>query len=657
MKKLLQSLIFSLLSVTLLLTDACKEEDQPSGIVQLTSVTIGNNTLDPSGQNKNMPADLPIILTFGNQLDTTKAKKAVKLLQNATIVPSSLKCSSDLKQITLTPDETLDYETSYNLEISQSSFGLSGETFSGIAINFETEIGKLKILTITLNGADFSGPPSPRDIDREHIDIEVFFSHRLDPQNYQSYFTLTDHPPLSVILSQDQKQVSITNMDILEGYKKYFLTVSNALISADGLSFDGFYNSFYTELDSSYKFPPITDDELLDLVQSQTFKYFYDFAHPVSGLARERNTSGDIVTTGGSGFGVMALVVGMDRGFITRQQGIDHLDKILDFLETCDRFHGAWPHWLNGNTGKVHPFSDQDDGADLVETAFMIQGLITIRQYLSPVIQQEQDLIDRLNALIDAVEWDWFTRGGQNVLYWHWSPNYGWAMNMRLEGYNETMICYVLAASSTTHTIPAAAYHQGYARNGGIVNGSTYYGIKLPLGWAYGGPLFFTHYSHLGLDPRNLSDQYANYWEQGVNMTLINREYCIDNPRNYVGYSEVCWGLTASDNPTGYSAHSPTNDLGTITPTAAVSALPYTPEESMAAIRHFYFILGDKLWGEYGFYDAFDVTDGWWADSYIAIDQGPIICMIENYRTGLLWDLFMSAPEVQAGLEKLGFSY
>jgi hypothetical protein len=138
---------------------------------------------------------------------------------------------------------------------------------------------------------------------------------------------------------------------------------------------------------------------------------------------------------------------------------------------------------------------------------------------------------------------------------------------------------------------------------------------------------------------------------------MINWKYCEDNPRNYVGYSAECWGLTASDNQSGYSAHSPTNDLGVISPTAAVSSIPYTPDQSMAAIKHFYYMLGDRLWGEYGFRDAFNVSAGWWASSYLAIDQGPMICMIENHRTGLLWDLFMSAGEVQAGLNKLGFTY
>lgn len=401
----------------------------------------------------------------------------------------------------------------------------------------------------------------------------------------------------------------------------------------------------------------LTDDKLLDLVQHQTFKYFYDFAHPVSGMARERNSNLDTVTSGGTGFGLMAMLVGMERGFVTRQEGIAHIEKILGFLESCDRYHGVWPHWLNGSTGKVIPFSPKDNGADLVETAFLVQGLITVREYLRERDTTERALIERINTLWQEVEWDWFTQGGQEVLYWHWSPEFNWEMNHAIRGHNETLITYVLAASSPTHPIDSLVYHKGYARNGEIVNGSEYFGIELPLGEAMGGPLFFSHYSFLGLDPRNLSDAYANYWEQHVNHTLINRQYCIDNPRGYLGYGENCWGLTASDNHEFYSAHSPTNDLGVISPTAAISSIPYTPEYSIQAIRHFYYELGDMLWGEYGFHDAFNLTEKWRADSYLAIDQGPIVVMIENYRSGLLWDLYMSAPEIGPGLKKLGFSY
>ncbi len=401
----------------------------------------------------------------------------------------------------------------------------------------------------------------------------------------------------------------------------------------------------------------LTDEKLLDLVQHQTFKYFYDFAHPASGMALERNTSEDIVTSGGSGFGLMALIVGMERGFITRQEGMAQVEKTLDFLETCDRFHGVWPHWLNGSTGEVVPFSPKNNGADLVETAFMVQGLITLREYLSDTDAVEKALIARIINLWHQVEWDWFTRGGEEVLYWHWSPEFDWEMNHAIRGHNETLIVYVLAASSLTHPIDSMVYHNGYARNGDIINGADYFGIDLPLGEDYGGPLFFSYYSFLGLDPRNLEDTYANYWEQNVNHSLINRQHCIQNPNRFKGYSPDCWGLTASDNHQGYSAHSPTNDLGVITPTAAISSIPYTPEYSLRAIRHFYYKYGDGLWGEYGFHDAFNQSENWWADSYLAIDQGPIVVMIENYRTGLLWDLFMSAPEVQQGLTKLGFSF
>jgi hypothetical protein len=336
---------------------------------------------------------------------------------------------------------------------------------------------------------------------------------------------------------------------------------------------------------------------------------------------------------------------------------LTRLDKILGFLETCDRYHGAWPHWINGVTGKTIPFSSLDDGGDLVETSFMIQGLMTMRQYLKPAIPGENMLIDRINFLVSTVEYDWFTQGGQNVLYWHWSPNTGWAVNVKLQGYNETLITYVLAASSTTHSIPAAAYKMGYSRNGAMRNGKTFYGYKLPLGEDYGGPLFFTHYSFLGLDPRNLQDEFASYREQNVNQSLINYSYCVANPRGNAGYSADCWGLTASDIPGSYTASSPTNDRGVIAPTAAISSLPYTPVESMRAIRFFYYKLGDKLWGNYGFQDAFSLNQAWFSGSYLAIDQGPEIVMIENYRTGLLWNLFMSAPEVQAGLTKLGFIY
>lgn len=399
----------------------------------------------------------------------------------------------------------------------------------------------------------------------------------------------------------------------------------------------------------------LTDEELIDLVQKQTLMYFLDFAHPVSGLIPERNTTPNVVTTGGTGFGLMALLAGVERGWVSREEALSRLDTMVKFLENADRFHGVWPHWMNGTTGKTIPFSPKDNGGDLVETAFLVQGLLAVRQYFDRDRPEEMNLRDRINGLWESVEWDWYTRG-QQVLYWHWSPEYQWEMNMPVVGYNEALIVYILAVSSPTHPVAASVYEIGWKNSDHYINGGTYYGMMLPLGYDYGGPLFFAHYSFLGLDPRGLSDGQTDYWIQNKNHTLINRAYCIDNPKKYKGYGPSCWGLTASDNYNGYSAHSPTNDLGVITPTAAISSLPYAGGYSMQAIRYFYETLGDRLWGKFGFYDAFSEEHDWFATSYLAIDQGPIVIMIENYRTGLLWDLFMSAPEIRSGLAKLGFT-
>ncbi|WP_254562405.1 glucoamylase family protein [Dyadobacter diqingensis] len=404
----------------------------------------------------------------------------------------------------------------------------------------------------------------------------------------------------------------------------------------------------------------LSDTALLELVQKQTFRYFWDFGHPVSGMARERSNvafdyGDEVVTTGGTGFGIMAMVVAAERGWVPRDSVSARLLKMVKFLSKADHYHGIFPHWLNGGTGKIIPFGRKDDGGDLVESSFLFQGLLTAKQYFNGDNDTERDLRNRITWIWDEAEWDWYTRGNPDQLFWHWSPNNGWAMNFELRGYNETLITYILAASSPRYPINAQVYNKCWAQSDHFRNGKEFYGVKLPLGFDFGGPLFFAHYSFLGLDPRNLKDQYANYWEQNVNHTMINYKHCVANPGQFKGYGENSWGLTASDTYNGYNAFSPTNDFGTITPTAALSSFPYTPEQSMKALKHFYNDLGDKIWSEYGFTDSFNESQNWYAKSHLAIDQGPIIVMIENYRTGLLWKLFMSNPDVQNGLKKLNF--
>jgi len=413
----------------------------------------------------------------------------------------------------------------------------------------------------------------------------------------------------------------------------------------------------------------ISDSALLDIVEKQTFEYFWNGAEPVSGMAREAihednddpNYDELTVASGGSGFGVMGIIAAIHRNFISRDKGRERLEKMVHFLETADRFHGAWSHWINGETGKVKPFGKKDNGGDLVETSYLVQGLLCARQFFEDGNDKEKELAARIDKLWKEVEYDWY-RNGKNVLYWHWSPNYNWEMNFPVHGYNECLILYVLAASSPTHGVPADVYQEGWAENGRIRGDESYGGFTLHLRHQgkppHGGPLFWAHYSYLGLDPRGLKDQYADYWEEDKNQTLINHQWCIDNPKKFKGYATNSWGLTASYSVKGYAAHAPdeTNDLGVISPTAAVSSIPYTPEYSLQAMRHWYNDMKDKMWGMYGFYDAFSETGDWYPKRYLAIDQGPMVVMIENYRSGLLWKLFMTCPEVQAGLKKLGFT-
>tara|TARA_R110002050_G_scaffold300830_1_gene473848 strand:+ start:18395 stop:19756 length:1362 start_codon:yes stop_codon:yes gene_type:complete len=414
---------------------------------------------------------------------------------------------------------------------------------------------------------------------------------------------------------------------------------------------------------------PISDEEIMDLTQKETFKYFWDFANTASGAAKERyhpnnpSLNANVVTTGGSGFGLMAILVGIERGYIARLEGLERLTMILDFFENADRFHGAWSHWIDGGTGNVIPFSAQDNGGDLVETAFLAQGLICVKEYFKNGSAEEQTLAIQADALWKGVEWNWYTQN-QNKLFWHWSSSNEFAINLELKGYNETLIAFVLGAASPDFSIPSEAYHEGWASNGNIITSETQYNTPLVLDHVGSGtgPLFWAHYSYLGLNPTNLSDQYANYWTLNKNHTEINYKYCVDNPLNYYKYGSDCWGLTASysrndDESIGYMAHKPGNDIGVISPTAAISSIPYTPQKSLAAM-HFFYSKKDILLGPAGFYDAFSPKFSYWvADAYLAIDQGPQIIMIENYRTGLLWNLFMQNTDVQNGLNTLGFNY
>lgn len=416
----------------------------------------------------------------------------------------------------------------------------------------------------------------------------------------------------------------------------------------------------------------LSDTELMDRVQRDALKYFWDFAEPSSLMGRERyhedfypKNDAHVITTGGSGFGLMTILVGVERGFIPRKEAVERLTHIADFLAKAERHHGAWSHWINGETGKTVSFGAKDNGGDIVETAFLVQGLITVREYFKNGNAEEKALAKKMDDLWRGVEWNWYTKGGEKLLYWHWSPVNGWEMNHPIKGYDETLITYILAASSPTYPIDAETYYQGFTRNGTYITDSTKYGLPLYVkhngAEEYGGPLFWAHYSYLGLDPTGLSDRYVkNFFDVNRNHALIQYNYAIENPKQWKGYGENYWGFTASytrnkDGSVGYNAHNPANDHGVVTPTAAISSFPYTPKESMKVLRYLY-QQKPAFIGSAGPYDATSVHyDNWFTPRYLAIDQGTIAPMIENYRTGLIWKLFMNAPEIKAGLKKLDF--
>ena len=522
----------------------------------------------------------------------------------------------------------------------------------------EVKLPNAFVKEFAVNGVVVKNNSSVANVNPDEVLITIRFSTDIDKKKIDlSRFSITKmSEAFELVECRDPKSLVMRIKEKLPPYEYYTFSVFKGANCGLNL-IDSYSFKFLTKMDESDKFERITTDELLTLVQEKTFGYFWDYAHPVSGLSRERLNSDNIVTTGGSGFGVMTIPVAIERDFITREEGAERMLAIATFLdEKAERFHGAFSHWLDGQTGKAIAFSTKDNGADLVETALLVQGLLAVQQYFNLDNPTESAIRQKITAIWEAVEWDWFINSS-NALFWHWSPNYGWDMNMNISGWNEALIVYVLAASSPTHPITKEVYDNGWARNGAMKNGKKFYDITLPLGSDYGGPMFFAHYSFMGLDPRGLKDAYADYWEQNVAHAKINHAYCKANPKGNFGYSEKCWGLTASDYHDGYTASSPTNDKGTIAPTAALASMPYTPKESLAALEYFYYVLGDKLFKKYGFVDSFTLSKKWFANSYIAIDQGPIVVMIENYRTGLLWENFMKNEDVQKGLTKLGFTY
>ncbi len=410
---------------------------------------------------------------------------------------------------------------------------------------------------------------------------------------------------------------------------------------------------------------PFDREVFLTEVQEAGFRYFHHYAFPGSHLPREgirRKDSWDpfICSAVSTGMYFFNMAVGIERGFIERGAAGEHARTLLRFLEQrVDRFHGAFPHWIDGRDGKVVPFSETDDGADSVETAILAQGLLFAREYFTGDNEVEREIRERADRLWKEIEWDRLVgeARGRRVLIWHWSPRYGFS-NLPVVGFNESELAYLLAIGSPTHPIDPDIYWEGWVGlNDGYLQprqveepeGT----IPLQLGGGYGFPMFFMHYSYLGLEPSAVPLPEGTLQEEFEWQTRAHIAYARLNADRFKGYDRF-WGLTASLSPDGYLAHHPElADNGTITPTAALSSMPYHPEAVMEMMETLYLEEGKTLWGPFGFYDAFNPTRGWVADGYIGIDIGPIGPMIENARSGLLWEVFMRAPEIQNALDRV----
>lgn len=492
----------------------------------------------------------------------------------------------------------------------------------------------------------------------QHVDLVWQRMSQTDRDRFNIYRSDQPNGPWQKLNARPHT-IHVYSDYIGENDRTYYYRVTRIIKKTAGAKASGETNPSEVVAAATYA----GDDEmLLTSIQKACFRYFWDFAHPISGLAREgflhdRNTT----TTGGTGFGMLTIMVGTERGFVTREQAAQRLLKMVTFLgEKAQRYHGIWAHHLRGDTGETIPFAgDQDNGGDIVESSFLMQGMLTVREYFDQDNAVENELRERITKLWLEAEWSWYLQPNNESLTWHWSPDYGFVKNHRFSGFNECMITYLLAMASPTYPIRADHYYSGWVRDANHYrNGNTYYGINQPVGKPMGGPLFFTHYSFLALDPRKLTDRHTNYYENNRAISLIQHRYAIDNPNSHEGYSDLVWGLTSSHNPRGYKAHEPRvgqhgGDDGTITPTAALSAFPYTPKESMATLKHFYYEMGAELWGPFGFYDAFNLGKGWVSPSFLAIDQGTMAPMIENYRTGLLWEVFMQSEVAHTILQKL----
>ena len=411
-----------------------------------------------------------------------------------------------------------------------------------------------------------------------------------------------------------------------------------------------------TSNDNSYS--PVTVKAMMDEQQKKIISLFYEGADPTTGMAYNNPKYKETLTTGASGMGVMCIVAGVERGWIDRAAGAEHIAKMTRFLKKATRFEGAWSHWYYTN-GAPYPFGNQVAAGEIVETAFMMGGLLTACEYFTGNSDAEKEIRENTQYFWETINWKKFIKGDK--LYWIWhSDKVGQNNELELQmiGWNECLLIYILGMAAPDHLkIPQSIYSTSWKGWNFATPSRKTYGYLMPLGTEYGGSLFLSQYSFLGLDPRLMEDNDVYYWTQNVSHTMINRHYCIfEAPAEY-NYSELNWGLTACGgcgSNSDYKGRRPfQDDDGVIAPTASISAYPFTPFYSTQVMfnmsKNF-----PNLNGEYGFSISYSPSEKSVGTDYLAMEHAPMAIMIENYRTGLIWNLLMKNEYVQKGLQLAG---
>jgi hypothetical protein len=467
---------------------------------------------------------------------------------------------------------------------------------------------------------------------------------------YKVYRSLTNGGPFVALNSTLLTSLGFCDLSVTNGLT-YFYQITAVNTSAQ--------ESLPSTTLSTVPNPFASDDAFLDYVQQANFDYFWYTANPANGLIPDRSATGSACSIAAVGFGLTAIGIGIDHGWISRTQGVARVLTTLNtFLQGPQGtntagiigYKGWFYHFLDMNTALRAPSSELSS----IDTALLLSGILYSKQYFNDTNADETSIRTMADAIFNGVDWNWMARG-TNAVAMGWQPTSGFTGYGNWVGYDEGMIIYLLGLGIATNPLPASSWTtwtSGYTW-------ATFYGesfVPFP-------PLFGHEYSHCWIDFRHTADAYMNshsstYFENSRRAALAQVSYCIANPAQQLGYSSNVWGLTACDGPTGYMAHGAPpalNDNGTIAPTAPGGAIAFTPEYSLPTLEYFYSHFRTHIWTFNGFRDAFNLGAQWYDTDELGIDQGPIVIMIENYRTQRVWRLFMQNEEIQRGMQTAGF--